>query len=267
MTELRTTWAILLLLSATGCDQIQSAVDSARGTKPPTASIQADSPREFIGRAIAACGGEQNIARLKKGRVEMVGRGGFAPGVSGQFTIIDTFDLPQRLRREATFSDGKLVLKMLTVIDGHRGWMKSIEGTSGGEVRELAPDADKNNAFPHSVLGGLIEMREPDVELKRLVADRPDQTWIAVRRDGQALGTNVFDNRTGHLLSSHKQLVDATAGPVAIHTVYSDYHNISGVEVPLQMASFRESEMLVELKVVKLDVLPVVDPRLFARPE
>ncbi len=88
------------LLAATGCDQIVSLIDGPGGAKPPTASIQVDSPRSVLDRAIAACGGEQNIDRLQRGRVEIVGRGGFAPGVSGQFTIVDTFDLPSRLRRK-----------------------------------------------------------------------------------------------------------------------------------------------------------------------
>ena len=257
-------WLLLLV----GCDQGKSAASNPKRASLPTASIAAGSPRTFLGRSIEAYGGEQNIARLQIGRVEMVGRGTFAPGVSGQFTVVDTFHLPRRLRREASFSDGKITLKMLTVIDGNRGWSKTYgEGQGDGVVRELAPPAGKNNAFPHSVLGSLIEMCDPAVTLKQVACDEPSQTWISVERDGQQFGTNVFENRTGHILGSMKQVADPAVGTIAVRTVYSNYRTVSGIEVPMQMASYRENDLIMELKIIKLDILPAVDEKLFARPD
>jgi hypothetical protein len=255
------------LLLAVGCEQSKSAASNSKPASLPTASIAAGSPRAFLARSIEAYGGERNIARLQIGRVEMVGRGAFVPGVSGQFTVVDTFDLPRRLRREADFSDGKIALKILTVIDGDRAWTKTYgEGQTDGVVRELASPAGKNNAFPHSVLGSLIEMCDPAVTLKRVPCDEPSQTWISVGRDNQQFGTNVFENRTGHILGTIKQVADPAVGAIAVRTVYSNYRTVSGIDVPMQMASYRENDLIMELKIVKLDILPAVDERLFARP-
>ena len=77
----------------------------------------------------------------------------------------------------------------------------------------------------------------------------------------------MFDNRSGRLLSCEKELIDASAGAVAIRTIYSDYRRVAGVDVPMQMASFREKAQLVELKIIKLEILPTVEPRLFSKPE
>ncbi len=259
------------LIALVGCGQSgsaqrQSQATAARRTKLPALAIADDSPRTLVDRAIAAYGGQQNIARLQIGRVEMVGRGTFAPGLCGQFTMIDTFDLPRRLRREASFSDGKIVMKSCTVIDGDRAWIKTFGGDVGDHVREMPPPGN-NNAFPHSVLGALVEMRDPAVRLTRLAGDQADVTWIAVERDSQPIGINVFENRSQRLVGTIKQLSDPAAAPMEVRTIYSDYRHIAGIDVPMQMATYRQSDLILELKVIKLDILPAVDLRLFARPE
>jgi hypothetical protein len=264
----RRAWVVVCLSvflgGLAGCDKGSSSGDS----RLPTMSIGDDAPRAYVARAIAACGGEQAIARLQIGRVEMVGRGAFAPGINGQFTIVDTFHLPHRLRREASFSDGKIALKMITVIDGDRGWTKAFSDTPGsGEVRELPPSGEKNTAFPYSVLGNLLELRDPAVTLTRVPSDQEGLTWLSVARGGQQFGVDVFEDRTGHLLGTIKQLNDPTGETVTIRTVYADYRNVSGIDVPMQMTGFRGNDPIMELKIVKLDILPVVDEKLFSRPE
>jgi hypothetical protein len=74
--------------------------------------------RAFIGRVIDAHGGEESIRRLRTGRVEIQGRGAFAPGITGEFALVDTFQFPDKIRREVKGSIEDEEAEVLFVVSG-----------------------------------------------------------------------------------------------------------------------------------------------------
>lgn len=267
-----TVLALLLAIAVSGC-----GVED-EWTKPDSPSVLPDDrparahdsvPEQakiaaLIERAIEAHGGEAAIRSLQIGRVVLKGDGRFGPGIEGPFTVVDTFHLPRRLRREATAESNGETVRILTVLDGDKAWMKM----SDGPVTRLQPSGDRLNAFPSTLLSGLLDARDGEYTLTREESDDPGRILIAMEKGELYYGTIELDKDTHYLVATTKLLPDPEKGDWAvIDTIYDEHKVVQGVVVPMRMISYKDGDILLNVTVKKLELLESVESSDFAKPD
>ncbi len=264
--------ALLLITTVSGCgvEDEWAKPDSPAGL-PDAGSVPAHDPgphqeelAALIERAIEAHGGETAIRSLQIGRVVLEGDGRFGPGIEGHSTVVDTFHLPRRLRREATAESNDETIRILTVLDGDKAWMKMCDGP----VTRLQPSGDKLNAFPFTLLSGLLDARDGGYTLTREESDDSGRILIAMEKGELYYGTIALDKDTHYLVATTKLLPDPEKGDWAvIDTIYDEHKVVQGVVVPMRMVSYKDGDILVDVTVKKLEILESLESSDFAKPD
>ena len=169
MPSRRSALALTLLLACLGCG---SSNEPAPFTLPNQTGVQspdnvkvspADSKdaTEVIRAAVEAHGGESNFTKANIGQTTMTIDGAFQPGISGQFTKVDIFDLPGKHRRTVKGEVQGQKLDMNVVINGDEAWMQM----NGGEPTSLPVINPGQGVYPNDNLGVLLALRGPDFQL------------------------------------------------------------------------------------------------------
>ncbi|HET7695869.1 MAG TPA: pitrilysin family protein [Vicinamibacterales bacterium] len=216
---------------------------------------QADAARLLLNKAVAAKGGLQKLKAVKTVRVE--GTMTYATAAKPlTFNFLNFIEYPGRFRVDAdtpagrvtqVFADGKY-----WVHDSQRG-AEELDAGESGPIR-AAVERDVVRVLIGAAEGTLI-VREVDAE---------DPQWGAIEISGGGMAPLVVSiNRTNGLIE--KSRYDSGADGRS-EEVYSDYRNVSGIQVPFHtvVRRGRLSPIERDIKTIRFNV-PLA-PALFHRP-
>ena len=209
-----------------------------RAESPDTikqAPAAATDPAEIVRAAIEAHGGESVFAKANVGRTIMTIDGALQPGVSGQFTKIDVFDLPGKHKRVVKGQVEGHPLDMNFVLNGDKAWMQM----NGGEPTAIPVINPDQGVYPTDNFGVLVAIKGPDFKLSVVpsedLARRPVHR-IRMETADQWVGDLFFDKETHLLVASKKELFDDNIGKTrSVETYYSAHKKVDGLILPMSI--------------------------------
>ena len=249
---------------------------TADPTTTPSATMPTDaqvvpSPAVVLAQAIEAHGGMGGLAKAAVGRVVIHITGEYQPKLSGEFDLVDTFDLPGHLRRQVDGKGGGKAFHLLYVCNGDRSWAVAESINGAPVVTEFPLREPVSNIFPYALLSGIGLLRDGKVQLsvKRSFSwDHRPAFVVRVETNGQWFADNVFDAQTHLLISSIKSLPDINnkGEPVKSETHYTDYKSIQDINVPMTVEMFKQGKPYLTMKVTQVEFVDRLDAHLFDKP-
>jgi hypothetical protein len=213
--------------------------------------------RELVARAIRAAGGEHTLARYaaRTWREKAVYHGA---GGDEQYEASYSAEWPDKIKVQI----GDFVL----VLNGDKGWVKSE-----GDTREMTrKEMEEHSEGIYSLwVFSLVPLLREDFRLSLLgetkVGGRPTD-GIKVSRQGHLDVKMHFDRATGLLAMSETRFREARSGKeIDQETIFSGYHDVSGIKTPTQLSIWRDGKRAVESS-IDLRYLEKLDERVFAKP-
>lgn len=218
----------------------------------------ADGSRALLDRAIAAHGGEANVAKACKGRVAGAGKRFLVGSVPTRYSWEEYFEIPDRYKRVShstwigmpvsrteLLRDGKLIER----VDQRPPTIRPAEGP----VRCVA-----------SILFDLVDLRKKAHPLRALpqtvLMDRP-----AIGFGAEAIGGGTvdyyFDKDSALLL---KMAIAGSANDLELNL--SGYKEFDGIPLPVFVQGYRGGKLEFEDVIQEVDFLPEINDSVFAKP-
>jgi len=197
------------------------------------------SPKEVLEQAIAAYGGEKELARLQVCQTYRAGKV-HNKELDYSFTTETWRDVANRYRDDMQMEIAGQKLRSLLIISDNRGWSKT-EGYAQSGVSELTDDEVRQNAYSAS-LTTLTPLLGPEIKLTEgrevKVGNRPAY-GIVVSCTNQADVQLFFDQET-RLLVKMKRTDHRAGGEGKFETLYQD-HEPAGLRQPRKIKSTAEN--------------------------
>lgn len=216
--------------------------------------------QEVIDKAIKAHGGADKLAKLKMLSRKEVGKY-HGLGAPFPYTAHTTLDQPGKMRQDI---EGVY----LAVLDGDKGWMQA-----NGETKELTKqqlDGTKAERYVEW-LTTLVPLTGKDVTVTALadakVNDQP-AAGVQVTSKGRPTVSLYFDKKTGLLVKSQykARAAEKMDEEVNQETVYSQYKDVAGVQVPMKVVTKRDGELYIEGERSEVKLVEKHDKDVFAKP-
>lgn len=233
-----------------------------------TGAVQAqDNPQQVLEKAIAAHGGEANLAKFTartwkaKGKVHIQGMeinftGDWAAGGLNK----------ARTAISADFNGQQFQFTM--VLNGEQGWRKMGEDTN--EMSEQELKNERNNAHL-SWISRLLPLKDKAYTLtmlKETTVENQPAVGINVARQGYNDIKLYFDKQTHLLVKADYQTFDMqSGGDVNAESIYSNFKDIQGVKVGMKQVVKREGAVFVESELSDFQLHEKLDENLFKKPE
>lgn len=212
-----------------------SACAAEDGTEPA-------SPRQIIERAIAAQGGEAQVAKLVDGswRAKVKGRRAKME-IAGE--IVHQGLNKGRISTSSSWYG--LTLKVVVVTNGDQAW-RTINGVTR-EVSGRDLDEMRDGGYRSRRVRFLLPLlREPGFTLTSLpetmVATAP-ATGVRVNREGHRDVDIYFDTATGLLVKIESRLVMPGKPPVVLEQVCSGYREFDGVKLATKFTKYENGKV------------------------
>lgn len=256
----RTAQLCMIMGVVTGCLILLGCQDPSTPPKPPASAL---TPSEIINAAIAAHGGEENFPRARIGRIVMEVNGEFLPGIKGDVTVEDTFDLPGKLKRVVRGSENGKSFRQVTVINGDEGWLQRDQD----EPMPLPIVNPGAGHFPSANLDGLVSFNSGQFQLS--IGEDPEFAsrahCIEAKVGSQVVGSNFFDKTTHLLVGSKKTLLDRGT-EYHVTTTYFGFKTVDGLRIPATVQAFVGKKPLFMMTVKEIEFLKEIDPVTFQKP-
>jgi hypothetical protein len=264
---------LCLALACGGCGSSGEAVavkhahEAARQQQAVSeaASIlrEGDDPSAVLRKALHAHGGKE-LARWKAGYLKYKLAGQFKPGV--ELTVEETYQLPDRLRREISMQtgNGKKIDSTVFLRDGkQRRLLRQGESDS-------AQPATSQEERPLTIVFLLDLLQDPETRLApakpQYVHGQP-AAGLNVERKGAPAFTVYFDKATALLAKAEEPIVTSGARQATVLEIYySDYQEHDGVRLPVRTTVMRQQEMLIEASLLEAQPLEHLERSVFQKP-
>lgn len=196
-----------------------------------------ETPQEVLDRAIAAAGGEQNLAKLAKSRYVSEATT-YANGQAYQeMKLRRLLRLPDCMRLEVETGIGDKRQVATYVLRGNQGWTH-VQGQYE-EMRPRTVLAMLDDLHVVRVLY-LLEAKDPRYQLRMLPPKRVEGAaaiGILVSGEGVPEVSLYFDRASGLLVKSEMRVRDAVLGHLIFQEIYlKDYQEVEGLKYPLGFA-------------------------------
>ncbi len=228
----------------------------------PLRADDRDKALALIERAIKAHGGAE---ALTKAQVSTRTNAGTLtqPGGDMDFTSTVTQSLPDRVRMDIEV--GKSV-KLLTVIDGDKGWQQS----AGGAALPLDRDRLKEIKGEAYVwwLATLVPLKKDGLTLAlapEIKVDGKPALGVKVSGRGEPDARLYFDQGTGLLVKIERRAPE-TGVLVNKEYYFSDFKDFDGAKLPAKEVMTVNGKKWYEVRVLTYKFLPKVEDSAFARP-
>jgi hypothetical protein len=235
------------------------------GSRPLTAAEDKDA-RAIIDRALAARGGEANLAKTAAAASKFKGKFHSAAGDGDMTGSIQTQD-PDRLRLELKLSSGGMEFTILQVVDGDKGWF-----SFNGEPQEFTKDM-KAEAREQIHVGRAIDLRGlrgADVEVVaagEVKVGTKAAAGVRVARKGYRDVNLYFDKDNGLLLKSETRSKDPTTGEEFTEVkLYDDYKKVNGLMVAHKIEVTRDGKPHAEMELTEVTFSEKLPDATFAKP-
>lgn len=191
------------------------------------------SPKELVEQAIAAHGGEKELARLQTCQTYVAGKV-HTKEIDATFTMETWRDGEKRYRSDMQIELAGQKARALSIVSGDRGWSKS-EGFAQSGVSELTND-DLAQARQYAYATGLTTLTPllgPEIKLAEgkevKVGDRPAYGVIVSCAD--RADVHLFFDKETRLLVKMEQTARKSSGDWKTETLYQD-HEPAGLRQP-----------------------------------
>ena len=223
-----------------------------------------DDGRALLGRAIAAHGGEDSLARTRRGRINGVGsRSTTAHDIN--FVWEETFHLPDRAKR--TIREPWLGEMQATTYLYNDGKCRIYDGKELKRTQDVRP-GDLQGVT--DVLGQLVKMRQAKAALTPLpeiqVRGRPA---VGFETDSAEWGkVRLWFLRDRGLLARMMKKMDGAEGEesVDVEMLLDDYKEYDGVPMPTRIILMRDGRVSTEMTVKDVKFLDKLDDGVFSPP-
>lgn len=236
-------------------DLLRADLRRARETAAAAPVSEADRARalEILGQARQALGGQafsEQRSQISKGSGSVTPPGMPQPLPIQSLTVYEVF--PARSRTEMTLPFGPMV----QASDGQTGWVNVMN-----RVQEQ-PELAQEQYFGFNVLR---RFDQPGYRVRPLadaeVNGKPAQVVEIADEAGHA--TRFFIDPQTHLVLK----TGFESGGQTAETVYTDYREVSGIQIPHAMTVFQNGSPMAEMTLTEVQVNPAIDDALFKKPQ
>jgi hypothetical protein len=233
------------------------------------ASGRADSGKAgeaTVDKAIRALGGESKLKEIKtysstsKGKIHV-------NGAENPFTSQETGEGLNRYRQvlDAEFNGEKM--KIVTVVDGEKGWGKL--GDQGQEFDKDKLANAKRATYLVAVSSNPLMLKEKGFKYEAAPDEKCEGKEAACIKGTGPDGKDfkiLFDKQTGLPVMVSGKVANFTGEEVTQEVIYKDYKDFDGYKTPSKIAIKHNGETVVDADVVEFKRLEKVDPKTFANP-
>ncbi len=231
------------------------------GAAGPLRADDRDKALALIDRAIKAHGGEAGLAKVA---VSTRTNAGSQTQPTGEVTFTSTVtqSLPDRVRLEIEVGKSKL----LTVIDGAKGWQQSAGGSTFPVDRDRLKEM-KGEAYVWW-LATLVPLKKDGLTLAlapEIKVDGKPALGVKVSGRGEPDAKLYFDQGSGLLVKIERRAPE-TGVLVNKEYYFSDFKDFDGVKLPAKEVMTVNGRKWYEVKVLTYKFLAKVEDSAFARP-
>ena len=224
------------------------------------------SAEAIVDKAIQALGGESKLKEIKAYSTKSSGKL-HINGTESPFTTQETIDGLKRSRQvfEAEFGGEKM--KIISVVDGDKGW-----GKLGDQGQELDKDKlanTKRGTYLVGVSSNPLLLKEKGFKYEAAPDEKFEGKEAACIKGTGPDGKDfkiLFDKQTGLPILVSGTIANFTGEEVTQEVIYKDYKDFGGFKSPSKIAIKHNGEKVVDAEVVEFKRLDKVDPKTFASP-
>lgn len=262
-----------------GCDSRPAPPTVTPPATVPTTAQDASSrpdaaPRQRVIDALQVCLGNVDRAKFNTGRTRARVLSDQPVGATVDAMIVDTFRLPERLRRELSAEmrrDNHPPEKVEAVYiwNGRRGWRTAEDGS----LVKADSAVPAHNLFPYPYLLVLDSAAAPDAVLSA----NGEVTWdgrravsVRVQNPGSAARDLFFDAESKLLIGARGEMPNPMTGRVTsakLDMTFSEFRDVHGARLPLRTSVMMEGKRLFDVTVLDFEPLENPEERLFLGPE
>jgi hypothetical protein len=224
--------------------------------------------KALIDRAIKAAGGEARLAKFTAETFKLKGKW-YGMGEGIDYTGEWAMQWPNKMRVQIDAGAGDMKFTFVRVVNGDKVWTKLGDETKAEEDKEEIAEA-KDELYS-SWVTTLLPLKGKGFRLAPLgeikVEGKP-AVGVRVSHKGQR-DINLFFAKDKWLLVKTEQVVkDTMAGgkEVTQEEIYSDYKEVSGVQVPMKVVINRDGKKYLDGEVTEVELKEKLDHSLFGKP-
>jgi hypothetical protein len=233
------------------------------------ASGRADSGKAgeaIIDKAVRALGGESKLKQIKaysstaKGKLHI-------GGTENPFTTKEISEGLNRYRQDldAEFNGEKM--KIITVVDGEKGWAKA--GDQGQEFDQDKLANAKRTIYLVAVSSNPLLLKEKGFKYEAAPDEKCEGKEAACLKGTGPDGKDfkiLFDKETGLPVMVSGKIANFTGEEVTQDVIYKGYKDFDGYKTPSKISIKHNGEQIIEGDVVEFKRLDKVDPKTFSNP-
>lgn len=207
-----------------------------------------------LAAAIKAHGGEAGIQRTRTGTLTAKGHMADELGLKFPATVEENFQAPGQFRRivAAEGFDGQIDTVGFSAHEGKR-WRRGPDGKL-----ETAPAGSTDEQSMLSFLPELLDIHKRKLTLTPLpdeeVGGRPARGFRAFLTDDDQVSL-YFDDETKLCVKLKKELGQAAPKKVTLETIFADYQDVDGVQLPMKVTQLVNGKMRREMKIESVRLL------------
>ena len=222
--------------------------------------------KAIIDKAIKAHGGPEKLANERASQAKSKGTLEVA-GMSLPFTE-QTATQPNRLKSVLDLEVGGQSVKIITVFNGEKAWVKDATGNTT-ELEGKLLDEVKEAVYLQR-LGRFMVLKDKTIELSPLgevkVNGKP-AVGVKVASKGHRDVNLFFDKTTGLLAKMDRQVLDQMTGQeVNEERIITEYQEVDGLKVAKKVQVNRGGKKFMEAEVLEIKFLDKLDDSEFAKP-
>jgi hypothetical protein len=225
-----------------------------------------DKAKAIVDKAVNALGGEEKLNSIKaftwkgKGKVNFMGN-------ESDFTVDTAAEGLDHYRRAIDGEFGGQSVKVVTVLNGDKGWRKIGDESGPLEADRLANE--KRVLYLVEAAINLAPLRDKNFKLEAAgeekVDDKPALVLKVTGPDGKDFKM-YFDKESGLPVKQSARVLDFGGNEVAEETTYADYKDVDGLKKAMKVQVKRDGEKFIDQEILEFKVVDKLDPKMFEQP-
>jgi hypothetical protein len=186
-------------------------------------------PRSILTKAIAAHGGEKNIAKPRRGVLKGIQS---KNSYSDEMTLVDTFDLPKQWKKvgDVKFKGQRTITTLLAVDGKFWSWKEGAEPQARQDDGGVKPYIGNLSTLINLVGDGVKLSPLKEIKINDMPAVGFRASWDGGKAD------YYFDKGKGLLLAIDRKM------PPESRMVWSDYKEMDGLQLPHKVSTYKRTD-------------------------
>ena len=221
-------------------------------------AVAQDNSKAIIEKAIKESGGDASLKKFPAGSSQMKGKMVLS-GMDLPFPGSMTFAVPGKIRMDLAVEIGGKQVKLVQVVNG-----MSVKQTEDGKQVENITEAAKTELLQGAMLQE-IALLYPLLDATKYTLKEgkgtSDAAAVVVEGKGLKPVTLYFDKKTGLLAKMTREGLSPTGVKVAEETTYTDYKDVSGIQVPMKSQVTHDGKLFLDITVTEYKPLEKTDEK------